>query len=158
MFNAICPAVYQQLRNRTGMTQADLGTALGVSRMTVMRFESGRAQLEEQQELKFLDLAKCTHEEFAELVCEQLTKLIDRRVGIYEGEEAYQPTIALRKAGVLLKKHGTEISPALARALSNNIDTTQLMGLAFERNRAGLVELTRDCHHQLTSDQSPRAS
>ena len=135
------------------MTQTDLGTALGVSRMTVMRFESGRAQPEKEQEMKLLELAQCSLEEFVELVCEQLTELIDRRVGIHESEEAYEPTTALRKACVLLKKHAGEIRPALARALTNHIDITQLMGLAFERNRAGLVELTRDCHDQLTSDR-----
>ena len=35
------------------------------------------------------------------------------------------------------------------RALNNDIETTQLVGLAFERKQAGLVNLTRDCRKEL---------
>ena len=149
MLNAICPAIYRQLRIRTGMTQEEFGAAIGCSRRTVARFESGCAQPDEKQEKKMLELARCTREELAEMVCAEVSAVIGKRVGIDESEIAYKPTTELARAYALLERHLDEISPPMVRALQNDIDATQLMGLAFESKRKGLKALTRECQDEL---------
>ncbi len=153
MFNAICPAIYQQLRKRAGMTQAEFATAIGVSRITVVRFESGRAQPSQEQEEKMRQLAGCSQEELVEMACRQMSELIDRRVAIVNGHGAYEPATALAQAYLLLEEAPDELPAAMVRALHNKIATTQLVGLAFERNNADLVELTRDCRDHLQGDR-----
>ena len=157
MFNALCPTVYHQLRIRSGLTQAELGKRLGVSRITVVRFENGRAQPEKEQEEKLQELAQCSDEELAELICRHLSRRIGRRVGIHPGRGAYEPASALAKAYSLLEDAADEIPPAMARALHNKISTAQLLGLAFERTNADLVELTRDCLEPLNDQRREQA-
>ena len=152
MFNALYPNVYRKLRERAGLTQAELGKALGINRYTVNKVESGRAQLDREQEEILLELAKCNREEFGELVCEELSELLDKRVGISSDHGAYQATTSLAKAFSLLREHESRIPAAMRRALNNRISTTQLLGLAFDKNNADLVELTQDCREQLRKD------
>ncbi len=153
MLNTINPPIYQLLRERTGLTQEALAVALGVNRATVSRYESGRAQPDKEREEKLLELAKCSKEELAELVCEQLSKLTGRRVGILESRGGYEPTTALAKAYAVVRDHAERLSNTLMRALNNKIGTTQLMGLTLERLNADLVELTRDCLEEIENHQ-----
>ena len=157
MFNALCPAVYKQLRLRAGMTQVQLANALDVSRMTVMRFENGRSRPEKRQEEKLKELAKCSDEQFVELVCELLSAEIDRPVGILEGDGAYRPTTALAEAYALLHGHGADLRPEQTRALQLKISLTQFLEMAFAKNTAGLVELTKSCRDQLEQRQEGAA-
>ena len=145
MFNAICPDVFQMLRERAGLTQAELADTLKVSRRTVMRFECGQAHPDKEQERRLRELAKCSNEEFAELVCKRLSQWIQRPVAIVASHGAYEPTTALARAYGVVREHAERLSGALLRALNNKINTTQLMGLAFDRHNADLMELTRDC-------------
>ncbi len=158
MFDAICPKVYKQLRLRAGMTQAQLGTALGASRMTVMRVESGRARFDKQQEQKLKELAKCSDVEFAELVCEQLSELTGRRVGIHECDHEYRPTTAQAAAQALLNRPAAGLSPWEIRALQDRISLTQHLEMALEKSNAGLLERTRRCRDRLRRDQRGHAA
>ena len=149
MFNAIYPKVYQRLRERAGLTQAELATLLGMSRCTVINVECGRSQLDENQECRLVEIAQCTKEELGELLCQQLSAFLEKPIGIQADHGAYQPSTALARAHALLREHESEIPTAMRRALNNRINTTQLLGLAFDKNNADLVELTQDCREQL---------
>ncbi len=149
MFNVICPKVYQNLRQRSELSQSQFGDAVGARRQTVSKIEAGRTRPHKEQEMRILEVAKCTNEEFVELVCEQLSKLIDKPVGIRDSPSGYEPSTALAKAYAVLQKPAVRIPAAMVRALNNKINTTRLMGLAFERNNADLVELTQDFHETL---------
>ena len=105
MFDAICPAVYQQLRKRTGLSQAELADALGVHRNTVVRFESGNSHPSQAQMETLLKRAKCSREEFVELICEKMSELIDKRVGIHEGQVGFVPVTAIMIAYTLRPLH-----------------------------------------------------
>lgn len=156
MINAIFPTVYRKLRIRAGMTQSELADALGVSRMTVVRFESGRANPNKKQEQRMLELAVCSKVELAELICQQVSGQIERPVRILEEPGGYEPSTALVEAQVFLEQRGGELSAVLARALGNKISTTQLMELAIEKNNKDLAELTRGCREGLADRrQSP---
>ena len=157
MFNVICPPVYKQLRKRSGLSQGEFGKEIGVTRYFVGKLESGKALADESLELRMLEVANCSLEEFAELVFEQLSKLIDRPVGVRETHDGYEPTTALAKAYRLTRCNGGEIPPAMMRALNNKITMTRLMSLACERNTADLLELAQDCAEELanTGDEKP---
>ncbi len=150
MFNTLYPKVYQRLRERADLTQVELATLLGMSRYTVINVERGSSRLDESQERRLLEIARCSREEFCELVCQLLSALIEKPVGIQEDHGAYQPSTALSRAHALLRAHEAEIPTEMRRALNNRISTTQLMGLAFDKNNADLVELTQDCRDQLS--------
>lgn len=150
MFDAICPAVYKQLRLRTGMTQAQLAVALATSRMTVIRFESGQARPDETQERRLMELARCSDVEFVELVCQELSKRIGRRVLVHEGDDAYQPTTALAAAYTLLEQQATEIPPDETQALQDDIRITQHIAIALEKSNEGLVRRVNDYREQFS--------
>ncbi len=145
MFNTISPNVFQLLRQRTGLSQTDFGKRVGARRQTVSKFESGTAQPNKAQEMRILEVAKCSKEEFVELVCEQLSKLIDRPVGVRQSHHGYEPTTALAKANALVRKPVAGLPAVMARTLHNKIRTTRALGLAFESNNADLLELLEDC-------------
>lgn len=149
MFNDICPDVFQQLRERTELSQEEFGRAVGATRFTVSKYETGRAQPDKAQEMKLLEVAKCSKEEFVELVCRRLSELIGKPVGIRQNHDGYEPTSALARAYALLRENASRIPAAMVRALNNKINTTRLLGLAFERNNADLEELTHDCEEEL---------
>ncbi len=157
MINALQANAHKRLRRRAGLTQEELGDALGISRHTVRRVEAGSAQLSREQETILLELARCTREECGEVLCQELSELLERRVGILGGDGAYQPSTALATAFALLREHDADIPAAMRRALHNRIGTTQLLGLAFERNNADLVELIEDCRGELLEDRRRQA-
>ena len=154
MFNTIVPKVYQQLRERAGLTQAELGSFLGVSRHTVLNIESGRSRLDPRQERRLLDIAKCNRDEFGELLCGELSTFLGKNIGIRSEQGPYEPSTALAKAYALIREHSEGLPAAMRRALNNRINTTQLLGLAYEKNNADLVELTQDCREQLSGRES----
>lgn len=148
MFDTLCPAIYKQLRLRAGLTQARLATALQTSRMTIMRFESGRARPEKEQEEKLKQLAGCSDVQFAELLCEQLSERIGRRVGLQEGA-AYQATTALAAAYRLLERHSTRMCPEQIQALQEKISLTQFLELALKKCNTSLARHIRRCRDRL---------
>lgn len=156
MFDTICPRVYKQLRLRAGMTQAQLGTGLDTSRMTVMRVESGRTRYDKQQEQRLKELARCSDLEFAELVCEPLSELIGRRVGLCEGNE-YRPTTALAAAQAMLNQQAAELRPEKIKALQDLIRAVQFLELAIERCNAYLLELVRRTRDRLRDERREQA-
>ncbi len=156
MFDAICPAVYKKLRLRAGLTQDQLAVALRTSRITVLRFESGRARPNKEQETKLKELARCSDVAFVELLCEQASKEIGRRVGLFEDGDTYQPTTALAEAYAVLDQHATELRPRQIRALQDWISLLQSLEMTLAKTNAGLVENTRECRDSL-SDRRERA-
>ena len=149
MFNALYPKVYRLLRERAGLTQEELSDELGLSRYSVVKVESGQAMLSEDQERRLLELARCTKEEFGEMLCQELSEYLDKRVGIDNSHGAYEPTTALAMAYALLREHGTSLPSHMRRTLNNRISTTQLMSYTYDKNNADLVELTQDCREAL---------
>ncbi len=144
MFNALYPKVYRQLRERAGLTQEELADELGISRFTVNKVESGRAHLTAQQEQTLLELAQCTKEEAGELMCEALSEYLDKKVGIQNDHGAYEPSTALAMAYAVLREFLEELPADMRRTLNSRINTTQLLGYAFDKNNADLVELVHD--------------
>ncbi len=157
MFNAIYAKVCKQLRLMAGMTQAQLGTALATSRMTVMRVESGRARFDKKQERRLKELAQCSDLEFAELVCDPLSELIGRRVGIHEGAGEYRPTTALAAGHALLNQHAAALCPKEVQALQDRITLTQHLELALEKSNAGLLGRVNDYRERLRRDREEQA-
>ncbi len=153
MFDAICPKVYKQLRLRASMTQDQLGSALGTSRMTVMRVESGRARYDKHQEQRLKELAKCSDLDFAELVCQRLSERIGRRVGIYEGDDEYQPTTAVAAAQAMVSRQAARLQPAHISALRELIRIAQSLEIALENCNAGLLERIGRCRDYLERDR-----
>ncbi len=151
MFDAICPAVYQQLRKRTGLSQAELSDALGVHRNTVVRFESGNSHPSQAQMKTLLKRAKCSREEFVELICEQMSELIDKRVGIHEGQVGFVPVTAIMIAYTLLQMPVAS-STAIGQELAEKIDTARMLAQVFDRFCAELMELNRKCREQMKRD------
>ncbi len=151
MFNTIYPNVYRILRKRTGLSQDDFGEALGATRYTVSKFETGRLFPDENQERRILELANCSQIDFVELVSEQLSQLIEKPVGLLKDHGAYEPTTALAKANDLLGKSSLKIQPVMARALQKRIRTTRALSFVFELNYEELVELTEYCHEASAS-------
>ena len=149
MFNALYPNVYKRLRERAGLTQEELGNVLGVSRYTVNKVEAGRARLGEDQERKLFELAKCCKAEFGALICRELSDYLGKKIGSQNGHATYEPSAALQMAFALLDEHDSTMSDAMRRSLHNRINTTQLMGLAYDKNNAELVEYARDCRAKL---------
>lgn len=149
MFNTISSNVLRQLRERTGLSQTDFGKIIGARRQTVSKFEAGKAQPDRAQEMRILEAAQCSKEELAELICEQLSELIDRPVRVGEGTAGYEPTTALARANALLRKPVDRLPAAMVRALNKRIRATRLLSIVFESNNADLVELTLDCHEAL---------
>lgn len=156
MFNAIIPKVYRRLRQRSGLTQGEMASALELSRYTMNKVEAGRAQLNGSQERQLLELARCSQEAFAELLCQQLSELLRRRVAIDSGPGSYEPSTALGRAHALLREHRETLPAALRRTLDSRINTAQLLGLAFERNNADLMELIEDCRQQVSQPAEER--
>lgn len=154
MFNALYPNVYRQLREMAGLTQEELGDALDISRYTMNKVEAGRAQLDQDQERKLFELAKCNKDEFGELLCRELSEHLGKKVGVDSGHGAYQPSTALAMAYALLRECGSNLPARTRRALNNRINTTQLLGLTYDRNNADLVELTEDCRETLTTAET----
>ncbi len=157
MFNALVAKVYRKLRERAGLTQEELADELGISRYTVNKVESGRARLDEEQELRLLELAQCTKEECVEMLCEELSEYLDKRVGIDSDHRAYEPSTALAMAYTLLREQGTDLPSDMRRTLNNRINTTQLMGYAYDKNNADLVELTQDFREALKRKRRSRS-
>jgi len=158
MFNEISPAVYSRLRERAGLTQAQLSSILGLSRATVINVELGRSQLHPDDERRLIELADCSREEFAELACQQLSVFLKKQVCIRQEAEIYEPTTALGRARKTVSDHGLSLPTTLMRALNSRIHSTQLLGLAFERNNADLEELARDCLEEVTEKETGRES
>jgi len=145
MFNALYPNVYRKLRKRAGLIQEELGTALGISRYTVGKVEAGRAWYDDEQERALCRLANCGYVEFGELLCEELSKLLGKKVGIEDSDAAYVPSTALALANAMLREQGESFPAEMRQRLSNRISTTQFLGYAVDRNNAELVELTQEC-------------
>lgn len=152
MFDAICPAVYYQLRKRTGLTQAQLSDAMDVHRATVSRFETGHTQPSREQMEKLLKLAKCSREEFVELVCEQMSELCGKRVGIHEGQHGYVPVAIIVIAYTLLQQLTAASPAALRRELHDKIDMARTLAYVLDRVCAELVELIRKCREEMKRD------
>ena len=145
MFNTLCPAVYKQLRLRAGLTQDQLASALATSRMTVVRFESGRARPDKHQEAKLKELAKCSDREAVELMCQKMSEMIGRRVGVLDNGDAYLPATALAAAYALLDEQSSELGPRRTRTLQRRIRLCQALETAIELANDWLMETVGDC-------------
>ncbi|MCP3964435.1 MAG: helix-turn-helix transcriptional regulator [bacterium] len=148
MFDKILPPIYRKLRRRAGLSQAQLATQLDVSRHTLGNYESGKTRPDPGLERRLVELGQCSKEQLVELVCEQLSEEVGSRVAIIEGD--YRPTTVVSRAERALRALRGQVSEcqvpdATLRRLADKIHVTQLMCLAFERQIAGLEELTHDC-------------
>ena len=154
MFNKLLPPIYRQLRLRAKLSQAQLAVHLKCHRSTVNKWETGKARPDPEQERELLKLADCSQEELAEMVCEQMSEVIGKAVRIVEGGESYQPFSALAKARALRRKADGRVPQAMLRAFNNKIHTTQFLGLVFERSKADMEELGRDCLREVEKEDS----
>ena len=143
MFDKILPAVYRQLRQRSGLSQGQLATQLDVNRHTLANYETGKTRPDQARERRLVELAKCSNQQFAEVFCQCLSEVLGCRVAITDGD--YQPTTAAARAERALHALRGEIPEPMLRALANQIHITQLMCLTFERQATNLEELTHDC-------------
>ncbi len=98
-------------------------------------------------------VAKCTREEFGELLCQALSEYLGKTFGPQNGHQGYEPSTALAMAFALLRENKANLPPNMRRTLNNRISTTQLMGYTFDRNNADLVELTEECREALRKER-----
>ncbi len=155
MFDTLCPVIYKKLRLRAGMTQDQLATVLNTSRMTVMRFEAGRARPNREQEARLKELAGCSDVAFVELLCEQLSREIGQRVGLFEDSDFYRPTTALAEAYALLDHHSADLGPRQVRALQDRISLSQSLETALGKSNAHLTSKIGECR-DLLADRRQR--
>ncbi len=155
MFNKVLPHLYRRLRKRAGLSQVQLAAQLDITRNTVSNYESGATRPDPRREQKLVELAACSDEEATELFCERLSEILHRRVAIVEDRPEYEPATALGRARRLLRGSRAELPDALQRALANKINTTELLGLAFERLCADLEDLLLDCQSTVRKEQPP---
>lgn len=151
MFNTLYAKVCKQLRQRTGLTQEELGDEIGVCRSTVHKVEKARTRLSPDQEHKLFELALSTKEEFGEMLCKILSEMLGKRVEIDDDQDGYRPTTALAMAGTLLREHGASLPADKRRRLNRRITTTKLLSVTYEENNADLVELTEDYREALAT-------
>ncbi len=144
MFNEILPAVYRRLRLRTKLSQTRLADRLGVHRVTVCNYESGKARPDEGHERALLELATCSREELAELLCERLSELLEKRV-LITPEAPGQPSTVLGRARALLSRGRSNVPEEMFRTLHNHVHAHQHLCLMLERSSADLDDLAEAC-------------
>ncbi len=149
MFSLICPRVYQKLRERKGLTQSELGKRIGGNRHTIRHFESGKTRPDAAQESRLLEATDCSRLEFAQLVCEELGKLIETPVGVLTHPGAYEPTTLLSRANSLLRQANGRLPAAKARRINRGVTRIQMMSLVFDYDNAELEELLQSCRQDL---------
>ena len=154
MFSDICPDVYRWLRERSGLSQAELGRKLAASRSAVCSWEIGRSRLSREKEKALLDAVKWGKEPFVELVCEKLSLLLGKRVTILHGREheRYRPATPLARAEALVRTHYVNIPESLRRVLSSRIHSVRTRGTRLERDNQELEELIEACLRLLDID------
>ena len=152
MLNEIMPSVYKRLRQEAGLTKKDLAPLIQSSRYTVTKFENGTSLPKAAQVEKLLELARCTQQRGAEMVCEELGKRIDRQVRVLPRDAARVSATLLAKGEILVSDYGHRLSPMLLAALRAKIKTSQLMGLANEGNNAELQNLVEQAMKELEID------
>ncbi|MCP3956928.1 MAG: helix-turn-helix transcriptional regulator, partial [bacterium] len=128
-----------------GLSQGQLATYLEVHRTTVIRWETGQGRPDLAQEQELLDLASCSSEQLAEMLCEGMSEDLGKPVRIGKDGGGYRPSTALAKGRAAIRKLGGEIPEIVARTLDNQVHTTQLIGLAFERSCSDLEQLADRC-------------
>ena len=148
MFNTFCSKVYQKMRERSGLTQEQLGDGMGATRHGIRRFETGETMPDAAQERRMMEVTNCSKLAFVEMVCEELGELIGAPVGIKTDHGSYEPTSLLTQAYSLLQQPDNGISPGPAWALDRKVIGTRLLGLAFQINNAELEELTEGCREE----------
>ncbi len=146
MFNDICPDVFRWLRERSGLTQEQLGRELAASKSTVHSWESGRSRLSPQRERDLLDVVQWPKESWVELVCEKLSLYLGRRVTIMPAvHERYRPTTPLAKAEALIRTHYSRIPERLRNVLQNRVASVRSNAARLERENLELQEITVSC-------------
>ncbi len=144
MFNVICPEVFKQLPTRTDLTQGKLGEAMGGTRHSVANFESGKTFPDAAQEERLLQVARCSKEEFVEMVCAVLSELIGKPVGIKESHGGYEPTTALARARALSAGQARKIPGSMLRLLKSRIKESRMLSVLLEHHTDELLDLIRE--------------
>ena len=146
MFSDICPDVYRWLRERSGLTQQQLGRKLAASKSTVHSWESGRSRLSPERERALLDVVQWPKEPWVEIVCEKLSLYLGKRVAIMPARhERYRPTTPLAKAEALIRTHYPKIPDRLRNVLLSRIASVRSGGAQLERENLELQEITVAC-------------
>ncbi len=146
MFSDICPDVLRWLRERSGLTQEQLGRLLAASKSTVHSWESGRSRLSPDRERALLDVVQWPKESWVELVCEKLSLYLGKRVGIMPAvHDRYRPTTPLAKAEALIRTYYPKIPERLRNALQCRIASVRSRAAQVERENLELQEITVAC-------------
>lgn len=146
MFSDICPDVFRWLRERSGLTQEQLGRMLAAGKSTVHSWESGRSRLSREKERALLDVVKWSKESWVELVCEKLSLYLGKRVAIMPAvHERYRPTTPLAKAEALVRTFYPKIPTRLRNALQSRIASVRAGAAQLERENLELQEIIVAC-------------
>ncbi len=146
MFSDICPDVFRWLRERSGLTQEQLGRQLAASKSTVHSWESGRSRLSSEKERALLDVVQWPKESWVELVCEKLSLYLGKRVGIMPAvHERYRPSTPLAKAEAMIRTYYSKIPDRLRNVLQSHIASVRSRAAQLERENLELLEVTVAC-------------
>ncbi len=145
MFNALLPPIYRRLRQRTGLSQAELAAKLGIGRTKMVEVEKGTARLSLEQEEELLALAKCSRREAIEMLCEEVSEAAEAPIGLLGEDQESRPSINLARARRTARRLDGRLPVSRLRTLNNQIHTAQLATLLCERSSADLEELMSDC-------------
>ena len=141
MLNEIMPRIYKRLRLEAGLSKTGLAPLIESSRYTVTRFENGTSLPTTEQVEKLLELARCTHERGAEMVCEELRNRTEKRFGILPDNGVYASTATAKKAEILVTKYPHRLSAVVLEALHAKLKTIRLVGLANQGHHEELRQL-----------------
>ena len=150
MFSTISPRVYQKLRERRGLSQGQLGKAMGGSRHLIRNFESGKSRPDATQEERMMKILGCSALEFAELAFEEFGELLGTPVGLRDNHGGYEPTSLLR-SGYRVLRRAASFPADLVRAVDRRMKEIRLQALLFEMKNTDLRELIRACDEALGS-------
>ena len=145
MLNKILPALYKQLRLRSGLSRTQFATQIEVKPNTLTNYETGRTRPALGTERKLTEVSRCSNLELAEMLCEIVSDALRMRVSILQDQQGYQPATSLASAEHIRQHYGNELSESERRTLGNKMHTAQLMQLVWERYNADLDEFAADC-------------
>ena len=149
MFNLIGPKIYRKLRERSGLTQGELGKRLGGTRHTIRNFESGKTRPDAAQESRLLEITKCSRLEFVHLACEELGELVDTPVGLLANHVSYEPTTLLTRVNNVLLAGNGRLSPARVRRVHRKSRAVRMLSLLFDDENADLEEDLQECRAEI---------
>ncbi len=142
MFNTISPKVYKQIRERKGLSQAELGDDMGISRFRISNFENGKSKPSAEQEEHILELCDCSATEFSELVCEVLSEL-------FGSEDDEEPGSLVSRANWMLLSATGKLSGFMLRGLQRRITQLRVMRVTVDHFKADLQEHMYECRELL---------